>query len=346
VAQKLNRPTSPAFYTGRLENVSFGATSGNMAHDAAGNMYVTDLALPVIRRISSTGNVTVVAGRENSYGSANGTGSQARFRGVAGIIVNREGTELLVAEGNSHTIRRVALNVGSDPANADNWTVSMIAGTTNTPGNSDGSGTEAKFNFPWGLAGFSNDAIYLSEVGQNRIRLLQYVGGDRAQASSWAVTFVCGSTTGNPGFADGSGSSARFNIPYGVSLTKNGILYIADAGNNRIRALNTANGQVSTVAGTGDFGNNDSTSATSGTLLEPFGVVADDSGAVYFSSGSTVRRLLNGSLKTVAGGGSGEGTTGDTVQFGIIYGVGINRQGDVTLITNRQLVRLTRKLGR
>lgn len=176
--------------------------------------------------------------------------------------------------------------------------------------------------------------------------MLKYVGGDRAQASSWAVTFVCGSPLGDLGFADGLGSNARFNNPYGVSLTKNGTLYIADYENNRIRALNTANGTVSTVAGTGGFGSSDSTSATTGTLSAPFGIVADDSGAVYFSSGSRVRRLLNGTLKTVAGGGNGTGTTGDTVQFQFIYGLGINRQGDVTLITNGQLVRLTRKLGR
>lgn len=346
VAQKLNRPTSPAVYTGRLENVSFVPAGGNMAHDTAGNIYVAEFDLPIIRRISSTGNVTLVAGRENSYGSANGTGSQARFLGVGGIVVNREGTELLVADGTSSTILRVALNVGSDPANADNWSVTTIAGTASTPGDTDGSGTEAKFRFPWGLAGFSNDAIYISETNGNRIRLLKYVGGDRAQASSWTVTFVCGSPLGDLGFADGLGSNARFNNPYGVSLTKNGTLYIADYENNRIRALNTANGTVSTVAGTGGFGSSDSASATTGTLFDPFGIVADDSGAVYFSSGGRVRRLLNGTLKTVAGGGNGTGTTGDTVQFQFIYGLGINRQGDVTLITNGQLVRLTRKLGR
>jgi hypothetical protein len=344
VAQKLNRPTSPAFYTGRLENVSFGY-SGHMAHDAAGNIYVADFDVLTIRRISLSGNVTLVAGRADTFGTQNGSGSAARFNGIAGIVVNREGTEILVADFFSSLIRRVALNVGSDPANADNWLVTTIAGT-DTPGNTDGSGTVAQFVNPWGLAGLSNDAIYISEASGNRIRLLQYVGGDRAQASSWAVTLVCGSPTAESGFADDSGPSARFSDPYGISLAKNGILYIADYGNSRIRALNTANGLVSTVAGTGTASQNDSASATSGTLLSPFGVVADDSGAVYFTSSNVVRRLLNGSLKTVAGGGSGAGTTGDTVQFGAIYGLGINRQGDVTLITNRQLVRLTRKLGR
>lgn len=346
VAQFLNRPSAPPVWTGRLENVTFGPNSGNLAYDAAGNLYVSEFDAPVIRRVSASGNVTIIAGRDNISGTTDGTGSQARFDGAAGILVNREGTEFLLANAQANTIRRIALNVGADPTIADNWSVTTIAGTATVSGDTDGSGTVAKFKFPWGMSGLNNDSIYISETNGNRIRLLRYVGGDRAQASSWVVQFVCGSTIGVSGFVDAFVSDARFWSPYGISLTKGGTLYIADFNNRRVRALNTNTGLVSTVAGSGDSGSSDSLIATNGTISAPLGLVSDDSGVVYVSSNGSIRRILNGTLKTVAGAGNGSGTTGDKVQFSEIYGLGINRQGEVTLLSSRRLVRLTRKLGR
>lgn len=347
IAQLLNRPSGIPIYFGRLENVVFAPNSGNLAYDGAGNLYSSDDTLRMIRRITPSGNVTLIAGRPGEIGTANGIGSQARFTQPAGILVNKEGSEIFVADAGSNVIRRLALTPGSDPNNADNWVVSTIAGLANSFGDANGSGDVARFNYPWSLAGYDNDALFVSEPNGNRIRILTYIGGNRALATSWSVNVACGSAVGNSGFADGTSFAARFSGPYGISLTKAGLLYIADYSNSRIRVLDTKTGIVSTAAGNGTLTDNDNIAAHLGGVMTPIGLVADDSGAVYFNGfNGVVRRLLNGSLKTVAGNGDGSGTSGDKLQFGNCWGLATNRQGDVTLVSNGRLIRLTRKLGR
>ena len=347
IAQLLNRPSGIPIYFGRLENVVFAPNSGNLAYDGAGNLYSSDEQIGMIRRITPSGNVTLIAGRPGEIGTASGIGSQARFSQPAGILVNKEGSEIIVADAGSNVIRRLALTPGSDPNSADNWVVSTIAGLANLSGDTNGSGDVARFNYPWGLAGYDNDALFVSETNGNRIRILTYIGGNRALATSWSVNVVCGSTVGNSGFADGTSFAARFSGPYGISLTKAGLLYIADYSNSRIRVLDTKTGIVSTAAGNGTLTDNDNIAAHLGGVMTPIGLVADDSGAVYFNGFTgVIRRLLNGSLKTVAGNGDGSGTSGDKLQFDYCWGLATNRQGDVTFVSNGRLIRLTRKLGR
>jgi hypothetical protein len=345
IAQILNRPSGSPIYTGRLENIVFGSSSSNLAYDGAGNLYSSDDVLRMVRRITPSGNVTLIAGRPNEIGTANGVGSQARFSQPAGILVNKEGSEIILADPTSNTIRRVALAPGADPTNADNWVVSTIAGLAGIAGGTNGSGDVARFSYPWGLAGYDNDAVFISETSGNRIRILTYVGGNRALATSWSVSPACGSTAGSSGFLDGTSGSARFSGPYGISLTKAGLLYIADYSNSRIRVLDTKTMLVSTAAGNGTPSDNDNIAANLGGVTTPIGLVADESGAVYFSRTGVVRRILNGTLKTVAGNGDGSGRSGDKLQFGECWGLATNRQGDLTFVSNGRLIRLTRKLG-
>jgi len=103
---------------------------------------------------------------------------------------------------------------------------------------------------------------------------------------------------------------------------------------------------VTTIAGDGGVGLNDNANAALARFSFLNGIATDATGAIYLSDDKRVRRYFDGAVKTVAGAGDGSGTSGDKVVFGIIYGIGMNSQGDVLLNSGGRLVRLTRKLGR
>ena len=96
--------------------------------------------------------------------------------------------------------------------------------------------------------------IYVAEQGGNRIRRITKGGGDPTLPSSYGVTTLAGS--GVAGFADATGSAAMFNGPRGLAMDGDGNVYVADAGNHRVRLVRPT-GQVVTIAGTGAIGATD-----------------------------------------------------------------------------------------
>jgi hypothetical protein len=184
----------------------------------------------------------------------------------------------------------------------------------------------------------------MTEFTGARIRLLRYLGGPRDLATSWSANTVSG--TGVRGYADGSPFSARYGNCVGAAYSPSGKVYIADHSNNRVRVLDTLTNVVSTLAGSGASGGADSTNALNATFNFICAIATDASGAVYVGDSTVVRRILNGSVKTVAGRGNGSGTTGDKLLLGTVFGTGINAQGDLLLNSGGRLVRLTRRLGR
>jgi hypothetical protein len=346
VAQFLSRNNSSGGTVGKLENVAFDSVTTYMASDAAGNLFVSDALMRTIRRIDTAGNVTLVAGKAGFSGSTDGSGADARFGVPDAISVNRAGTEIIVADELNHTIRRVALYYDSaDPTLATNWTVSTIAGLAGNAGDTNGTGDVARFRGPVAVTGPSNDELFLTEYTGFRIRQLRYVGGNRSLSTSWSVDTVAG--TGVGGFADGTPGSARFgNLVGAVYSPEASKLFICDRGNNRIRAMDLLTRTISTVAGDGGSGSYDNADATLARFFYLNALTTDATGTLYIGDGAKIRRLFDGAVKTVAGGGDGSGTTGDKVLFGNVYGLGMNAQGDVLLNSGGRLVRLTRKLGR
>lgn len=195
----------------------FAAPTG-IAVDAHGNIFVTDTGNNSIREISSSnGNwvVTTIAGGSN--GSADGTGTNARFSSPAGIALDVN-DRLYVADQFNNTIRMVS-PVGT------NWLVTTIAGNT-VAGRSDGSGTNATFYGPVGITVDSNNNIYVADALNCAIRKLTYAG------ETWNVSTVAG---GSRGDADGTGTNAMFNAPAGVAADSYGNIFVADSRNNAIR---------------------------------------------------------------------------------------------------------------
>jgi sugar lactone lactonase YvrE len=197
---------------GVASSASFAGLSG-VAVDSSGNVYAADSSNFKIRKITSTGVVTTLAG-SGSIGSADGSASSASFTSLTGIAVDSSGN-VYVADGDKHKIRKIT-STGE---------VTTFAGS-GVDASIDGIGTAASFNYPSGLAIDSIGDVYVADTGNNKIRKITPTG---------VVSTLAGS--GVQGLVDGIGTSARFNLPKGVVVDSAGNLYVADPYNNKIRKI-------------------------------------------------------------------------------------------------------------
>ncbi len=164
--------TTIAGYAGTLgstDNATGSAARFNypfgIAVDSSSNLYVTDTLNHTIRVISASGAVTTLAGSVGVSGSADGTGTAAKFNIPAGIAT--DGTNLFVADSGNHTIRKVVIATG---------VVTTFAGTAGTSGNTNGTGTAAKFNSPLGLTLDSTGNLYVTDQLYTKIRKITSAG--------------------------------------------------------------------------------------------------------------------------------------------------------------------------
>ncbi len=262
---------------------TFNSPSG-IAIDAAKNLYVTDTVGHTIRKISPGRVVSTLAGSAGVSGSADGTGSTARFNSPIGIAVDGSGN-VYVAEVTNSTIRKIT------PAGA----VTTFAGAAFQFGATDGAGTSARFFLPYGLAIDSSGNLYVADGGNNTIRKIT-AGG--------TVSTLAGAPQ-QSGFIDGAGSAARFNNPWGVTVDTAGNVYVADYGNNAIRKVTPA-GVVTTVAGvSGVSGFQDGSTAVA-RFSQPRSVSVNSNGDLFVSDyGNSVLRRITGSTVTKVAGAEG-----------------------------------------
>jgi uncharacterized protein (TIGR03437 family) len=184
---------------------------------------------------------------------------------------------------------------------AQQYTISTIAGTGQTPGFADGGATNtALFNSPSGMAYGPGGKLYVADPLNHRIRMIS--GGN--------VTTVAGD--GTAGFSgDGAAAtSAELDFPSSVAVDSAGNLYIADTGNHVIRKVDTK-GNISTIAGSsGQIGSTgDNGPATSALLNRPGGVAVDSAGNIYIADtgNSEVRKVAGGNMFCTIGCGATQG---------------------------------------
>jgi len=147
----------------------------------------------------------------------------------------------------------------------------------------------------------------------------------------WQMTTIAGD--GGGGFADGSGINAQFHHPSGVAVDKDGNLYIADQGNQRIRKI-TPEGEVSTVAGDGTAAYRDhATDARMAQFHRPADVAMDEVGNLYIADQNNhrIRKITpEGEVSTLAGSTLGfRDASGTSAQFSHPSGVAVDKDGNL-----------------
>ncbi|PTY06220.1 hypothetical protein DB347_12290 [Opitutaceae bacterium EW11] len=248
-----------------------------LAIDAAGNLFVADMVNHTIRKITPTGVVTTLAGSAGNPGSDDGTGASARFQNPVGVAVDGSGNIYVADSGNS-VIRKVT-SAG---------TVSTLAGTAGETGPTDGSGSQARFYSPYGVAVDGSGIIYVADTFNHTIRQI---------SSSGAVTTLAGSA-GQSGFADATAGSARFSGPSAIAVDLSGKLYVTESANHTVRTI--SNGSVLTIAGAAGSDGSINGDGTTARFNGPQGVAVSASGSVFVSDtlNSTVRKLTRSSTPT------------------------------------------------
>jgi len=252
-------------------------------------------------------------------GSVDGDGSAASFRDPAGIAV-APGGRLFVAEYDANQIRQVTPTGTVTtvlPAGMFQQPFGLVAVTSTvlyvdtdkspTGAKSSQSGTiwrvdvstgmatvvKASLGQPRGVALLPDGRLVLADFYNNLLLLLDPVTG--------VVAPLAGDPC--PGFADGTGSAARFNTPYGLAVRADGAIVVADLGNHRLRLVRL-DGTVVTLAGDGTMGMIDGP-VSQATFNAPKDVAIDAAGAIYISDSGNhrIRRLLDGQVRTLAGDG-------------------------------------------
>ena len=276
---------------GPCASATFNEPSG-VAVDAAGNVYVADSGNHTIRKISTAGQVTTLAGLAGSHGFLNGQGNSARFDWPCGIAVDAAGN-VLVGDTDNFAIRKIT------PAGL----VSTLAGN-GIPGSINGTGSAAQFWSPLGVALDAAGNLYVADQQNDTIRVVTPAG----------VVSTLAGAAGIPGFLNGTGSQAGFSGPTGVAIAATGQIIVADSGNNAIRVVTPA-GVVSTLAGTATaFGSGDGPGANA-TFDQPIGLAIDAHGAAYVadSGNRTIRMISPAGTVTTLAGNAGSSYYGDGV---------------------------------
>ncbi len=193
-------------------------------------------------------------------------------------------------------------------------------------GSADGTGSAASFNSPFGVAVDATGNVYVADLSSNKIRKITPAG---------VVSTLAGS--GVAGSADGTGSAASFNNPYGVAVDAAGNVYVTDQTNQKIRKITPA-GVVSTLAGSGELGSVDGTGSAA-SFYNPTGVAVDAAGNVYVAdlTSNKIRKITPaGVVSTLAGSGvyvSADGT-GSGASFKGPAGVAVDATGNL-YVTDR-----------
>jgi hypothetical protein len=275
--------------------------------------------------------ITTLAGAAPYQGSSDGAGAAARFDDPQGVAVDASGN-IYVVDSRNCTVRKVT------PAGS----VTTIAGTAGVVGSADGTGPAAAFRYPLGVAVDSTGNLYVTDSGNNTIRMITPAG---------VVTTLAGTANTTGGFANGAGAAAQFNNPWSIAVDSAGNLYVADTNNHVIRKITPA-AVVTTFAGMpGSAGNADGPAA-SASFLFPEGVAVDASGNVYVADtvNHTIRKVTQaGSVSTLAGVAGLYGYTdgtGSAARFNMPAALAVDGSGNIFVADSRNSeVRLVTMAG-
>jgi DNA-binding beta-propeller fold protein YncE len=205
--------------------------------------------------------VVTLAG-DGEPGYRDGSGREARFDGPAGVAVDGAGM-VFVADSRNHLIRSIS----------PRGEVGTLAGVGGEQGYRDGPAMQARFSAPAGVALAPDGSVLVADTGNHMVRRV---------ARDGRVTTLAGAETERDdlrralgGYREGPASVAEFKYPVGLAVDGNGTVYVADAGNGRVRRISA--GQVTTVPVKGELKSPTEVALADGRLW-----VSDSSGAVWY----------------------------------------------------------------
>ena len=295
-----------------------------IAKDGSGNLYVGDNSNNRVRKIDTSGIITLFAGNgSNGSGGFNGDGESAitaQLSEPSGVAVDSDGN-LYIADRANHRIRKVNTSRA----------ITTVAGTGVGGYGGDGNmSIAAQLNNPTGVVIDGSGNLYIADRDNHRIRKVN---------SSGVITTVVGNGNGGYSGDNGLATNAQLNSPTGIAVDGGGNLYIADRANHRIRKVSTS-GIIITVAGIGSNGySGDGNLATTARLNNPTGLVVDARGNLYIADQSNycVRKVNPaGVITTVAGTGtqgySNDGISATSAQLSSPTGVTVDARGNLYIV--------------
>ncbi len=289
------RPPYQQLYTRRMSKTRYvGAAQPSVITIVA----IVAMMLLLWQSSAVAQNSAMMTLAESSPGAIDGTGSNARFRVPISVAVDASGN-VYVADYYSHTIRKISAS----------GEVSTLAGLNRATGSTNGTGSTARFDRPWGVAIDATGNVIVTDFSHSVRRI----------SSAGRVTSLAG---GSMGHWDGTGAAAGFWEPRGVAVDASGNVYVADCNNRWIRKISPA-GKVTTLA-----------------RLEgrPIGVAVDATGNVFFTGGepSGVGESPSDPLAGKIGRISPTGAlsflldaAGSAIQFDYLDGVAVDTNGNV-----------------
>ncbi|MES2776068.1 MAG: hypothetical protein V4722_17965 [Bacteroidota bacterium] len=272
-----------------------------IARDAAGSVYIADSYDNRIRKVTSAGIITTIAGNGTAgFSGDGGPAIQAQLNGPNGIAADHLGN-VYITDFSNYRVRKISAA----------GIITTIAGTGVFGGAGDGGlSTLAQVGAPLSVAVNNIGELFIGDVALNNVRKV---------ATNGIITTIAGTIYGASGFSGDGGfaTSALFNEITGVAADASGNIFIADRSNNRIRRI--TNGIVNTVAGNGGFNNSgDGGPATAAQLATPQNVTIDAIGNLFISTPTLIRKVsVSGNIiNTVAGNGF-KGYNGDSLPVAV-----------------------------
>ncbi len=297
------------------------------AVDAAGNLYIADQSNNRIRKVTTSGIISTIAGCSLTSIGDGGPATAGQLMKPQDVAFDAAGN-VYIADVMDNRIRKVSTS----------GIITTFAGNGVAAFSGDGGpATAASLNYPNSLAVDGAGNLIITDNLNFRIRVVNTAG----------IISTYAGTGSYPYNGDGGPATAANMDPVGVAVDGSGNIYISDRANLRIRKVNTS-GIISTIAGTGYFGHSaDGIPATNAGLDNNlFGIASDVAGNVYIAENGNhkIRKIdIAGTITTVAGNGTGGygGDGGPATDASLNYpqSISVDAYGNLLICDWNQYVR-------